>query len=348
MPTTKVSQTRQQLQNTHGDIVYRIISVVTDQGDLPQPAIFVYKIEDPDDPSYDAFQRIASPYDLTTLTIGRPAAVAAGVQYFLSTYSSRDFDALEVAMQAMQEINGRVSTLASTYNTYMSSFYTATAEALEFPNADPSYVQQLTDAYSDAKEARIVAEEDLEEKSTELTTSESELAAAVAQTAMLKTLWDYCTSLRDSTSGSWTLLQSAITTYVTQTNTFFGSMIEAYEAWNEGVNPWDPTTGPPPFSDWYPMWDAMRIWWTGGRVAWEANGVPKVTLVADTLTAMCNFINTNYAAAVNSQSQAYTAVSSATEAKEKATAVLAAAQEAEDAALAAIKAVCPSFDPASV
>ena len=346
MANTLVSQTREQVLNSEGVPVYRVISVVIDKGDLPHSGVFVLEIIVDTDPTSDKFLRIASPYDLTNLKTDRSVAVAAGATLFLSPYANNDYSALELAMQATQEIDGRVNNLVTTWQTYYGQFYTPTAETIVFPNIDPSYIEELKSNYEFAKAARVAAEADLEEKNYELSDAEDALEAAVSKTELLQITVNNCDKLRNPTTGFWAILYTEITKYVGRTNILFDHMKLAYETWSG--SPWEPGSPPDPLDPWYNMYIQMNTWYTTGKQEWDTVGAPQVANVETLLTSICNYASGQYAAAVNAQTNAQSDIYDAQEAKEKATATLAAAQEAEDAALAAVIAVCPDFDPESV
>jgi hypothetical protein len=257
-----------------------------------------------------------------------------------------DFEDLEVAIQAAQELNGRINTLVSSWQEYLNDFYTPTAETLTFPNADPGYVQELKDAYAAAKADRIAAEEDLAEKSSDLVDAEADLATATSLVEDYALLVTSITDLVDPINGSWTLLNSRLNTHKTADDTFFDAMKIAYQTWS--TTAWDPTAPPAPSADWRGMYDAMLAWYNGELIPWGTDIAPKQTEITDLTTTLNNDITTQYATAINNQTTASSDVNEATVAKEKATAVLAAAQDAEDAALAAVLAVCSDFDPSSV
>ncbi|RKY28653.1 MAG: hypothetical protein DRP83_00335 [Planctomycetota bacterium] len=346
MANTEISQTREQVLNAAGEQVYRVISVVAAKGDLPHQSIFVLSINDASDPTSDTFLRVASPFDLTNLYTDRPTAIANSATIFLSPYVNNDYSDLEVAMQATQEIDGRVNTLVTTWQTYFGEFYTPTSETLTFPNFDPSYVQELKAAYAAAKEARETAESDLEDKTTTLTDAEDALADAVGMVELFAYLVQVCDKLMPATTGYWAILNAEITSYVGGTNSLFNAMKTAYEVWS--TIPWVPSSPPAPTEDYFDMYNALNAWYGTIKNDWETVGVPQVANVTATLTDACNNASSEYTSALNDQTNAASDVADAQEAKDKATATLAAAQEAEDAALAAVVAVCPDFDPASV
>jgi len=346
MADTVVSQTRNQLLNSDGDLVYRVISVVTDKGDLPHQFLFVTTINDNLDPTADTFLRVATPYDLTNLNTDRATAVSEDATVYLSAFVSNDYSDLEIAMQARQEIDGRVNTLVTTWQAYYSSFYTPTAETLTFPNADESYTQELKTAYSDAKAARVVAEEDLATKTTTLSDAEEDYDDATTQVDMFLASVNFCEKLRDPTHGFWTILKSGISSYEAGNNSLFDDLKTAYEQWSG--TPWVLTTAPAPTDDWFFLYNVMYTWYTSIKPAWDTTGAPQVANVDNILTNVCATASSEYASAVSDQSAALADVNTAAQAKEEAAATLAAAQEAEDAALAAVVAVCPDFDPDSI
>jgi len=346
MPNTIISQTREQV-SVDGNQVYRIISVVTDKGDLPQAALFVLKINDNDDPTDDTFLRVASPYDLTNLYTDRDIAILNSSTAFLSAYAYSDFDDLEIAIQAQQEISGRINTLVELWQTYMDEFYTATAATLTFPSADEAYSQQLKDAYASAKATRIAAEDDLETKTEELVTAENEYADIVDEIATIKELVELCDTLRNTTvPGYWEVLKLELSSYETGNATFAENMKSAYLSWSG--TPWDPSSPPAISDDWYNMYDYILTWTTTVKNVWETNGQPQQANTDTTLTSLCNAISALYTTKLNTYSAASSTLSAAQEAKEKATADLTVAQEAEDEALANVLAVCPDFDFSSV
>lgn len=346
MTDTRVSQTREQI-SVGGTQVYRIISVVTDKGELPHASLFVLEIADKADPTDDTFLRVASPYDLTNLYTDRNVAIMNDATIFLSPDTYSDFEDLEVAIQAQQEISGRINTLVTLWQTYMDDFYTPTAATLIFPSTDEAYSQQLKDAYASAKEARIAAEEELESKTEELTAAEEDYSDAADAVSSLKTLVELCDALRNATTpGYWEALKPQLNTYETGNNTFADNMKAAYQTWSGSS--WDPSSAPDISDSWYNMYHAILTWVNDVKGVWETDGQPQQSNTDTTLTTLCNEIAALYTTKLNTQSAASSTLSDAQEAKEKATVNLTAAQEAEDEALANVVSVCPDFDPSSV
>ena len=63
---------------------FRIVTICTAAGDLPDAGIFVQQIMDSDDPAEDEFDRVSEIVDLEDYLNDRTAAVAAGDDYWRS------------------------------------------------------------------------------------------------------------------------------------------------------------------------------------------------------------------------------------------------------------------------
>jgi len=368
MEYTALEQDRQQITLPDGTRPYRIRTVVTSPGELPQYQIFVFTIADPADVALDTFTRVGTPRDLQTLAVSRAAAIAAGDTYYLDAEFSVNFDKLTDAVLAKDAIYSKVDTLSSDWYLYKTSFY-AVDSMSSHPSVSPAFVQQLEDDFTSARSARQLAEVELTAAEAAVTAAQSAASDAQSLVDLMEEAVNYCTQF----TSNWTTYQPAVNnffhTYVIgatglRTNVdpiLSGGMIVAYDAWCTSAGdtsrwPTAPSTG----SDLAArgaMRDALiAMYGPGGYLlgTFDPAVLPRQNVetyesnLSSLVTSYCGWANSEYAASVNKLNQKNAALAASVETKIEAEATLASAQTAESEALAAVSSVCSDFDPNSV
>lgn len=155
---------------------YRIEATVTDAGELPTTAIFVYAIGDPEREDADSFARIANPQDLQNLSRDRDAAIASDLEEYLSSYASFQYSDLDQAVEAKATVRSRVNELVNSWITYQTTFIFDSGTSTAFPTSDPTEEEALISAYTTARDERIVAESEYTAADLDVTIAESELS----------------------------------------------------------------------------------------------------------------------------------------------------------------------------
>ena len=137
---------------------YRISMAVLSKGELPHPNIFLYLIQNADNPGSDQFTRVANVEDIQNVKLSREAAIAAGETYYLAMASEYYYDNVNTAVSAKEALTTRINELINTWITYQDGFINTDGLTIHYPTTDPGYEQALKDAYKDARDARIAAE----------------------------------------------------------------------------------------------------------------------------------------------------------------------------------------------
>lgn len=164
-------------------------AVTPDQ--LPHLLVFVYQLVDLLSPKDDAFVRVATIGDLTTLPQGRNAALLAASgtgQLYLVQTVTLTYSTLTDAQIAAQAIRDRVNALITNWIGYQADFLAppATPAIIYLPSVDPTAKQALINTYIAAKQAGYV------QWQTKLA---ADAAVTAARTAVT-TLQGYVTSLQ--------------------------------------------------------------------------------------------------------------------------------------------------------
>jgi len=324
---------------------YQITATCTVAGELPDVYLFCYDIVVPADAKQDAFVRVANPYDLEHVVVGRAAALAAGVTRFRTNEMVVRYVDLQLAVQAKAAIGSRIDTAILLWYTFKTDFESTTPPSIDpHPTTDQELLQTLTDTYKAATTAREAAETAVVTAAAAVTAAIAAAANAAALVQVYARETTFCQISRVTYWASATGVKAGATNLATASKTFFNDLVAWFNANNTagGVYP-----GTPPTSGiWLTLYTELGTMGTA-LAAWAVSE-PNVALLDTAFSAFCVDASTGYSVAVTAKAVADVAVATAQTDKNKADADLAAAIVAEDAALAAIKAVCPTFDPSSV
>jgi hypothetical protein len=327
-----------------GGLKYQITATCTVAGELPDTYLFVYDVVVPADAKQDAFVRVANPYDLEHVVVGRAAALAAGVTRFRTNEFVVRYVDLQLAVQAKTAIGARIDTAILLWYTFKTDFESTTPPSVDpHPTTDQELLQTLTDVYKAATAAREAAEAAVVTDTAAVTAAIAAAATAAQLVQIYARETTFCQTGRITYWEGATGVKAGVTALAAASRVFFNDQI----AWYNLNNP-DHVVYPTTPSD--PVWLPFHTELQHMEAALSSWGIsePNVALLDSTLSAFCVDASTGYSIAVTAKAVADVAVATAQTAKQKADADLASAIAAEDAALAAIKTVCPTFDPSSV
>jgi len=314
-----------------GDFEYIITALVSEQGELPHTSIFVYQITDSVDASQDVFIRVATPYDLENISLGRETALSTGNSYYLVSLLTRNYVDLNQAIQAKDAVKSRVNDSVRAWYDFKEAF-TGTLNFYH-PTADPTYEEQLQDEYYAARAVRVVAEAELVEAEKTLATARTD---AEAQTAITETYKGQYALMVDA-KAYWSNYYTAIKT--TSSGQGFAGLTKTYQISVAAMLALVPNTDP--------AYSSLVAAYNGQQL--NLSTFANLEGNAQSLTAQAILLHDSLLLSYNSALQLTTvkntAVSTAVIAKKEAEAEVASAQAAEDAALAAAIAVCPEFVP---
>ena len=361
---TKVTQESKQLPLADGTFKYTIRTTVIEKGELPHPNLFVFKISDPNDPKDDAFERVGNPYDLENTILSRDAALLVGAEYYLDTTMLKEYTELEVAVQAKAAIVSRVEESVNAWITYMSDF--AGTSDVYHPTGDPGLEESLVIVYTDAKAARVAAEEDVVSAEADIVLAEAVAALAAEKVSIYQKQVEFCA---DASQVYWANYYAAVGGYTQQMSTFMTASeyhsVDYQNMWTDVKEQYNNFTGEAypanPGGAYSALWSILQkneqnpaAYQNGAldtikkaQTTFQQNEKYGASL-NDACAAFCGAATASYNVAAAEKSLKDIEVANAVTAKENANAVLVAAQTAEDAALTAILALCPTFDPNSV
>jgi len=317
-----------------GTFQYIITASVVDQGELPHPNLFVFQCTDLVDATQDAFVRVATPYDLENVSIGRTTAISAGNTFYLSSALNRKYTDLNTAVQAKDAVKSRINDGVKAWYDYSTTF--SGDNTYYHPTEDATYEVQLQDAYYAARTTREEAETALAATEVAVTTARSLATVQSTMVSDYKGLLETITRAREY----WTQFRAATGTI--NGSSGFASYAKPYQVFvlamlNAEVSNTDPN---------YPAYLAS--------IEAQDAVVQLQTSNEHFISQLDTELDTHYLDLAGKLSSAQAqltlsnnALAAATIAKKEAEATLASAQAAEDAALAAAVAVCPTFVPTS-
>jgi len=281
MEKTRIEQDSVEVTLPDSTPAYQITTTVTAPGVLPDTGMFVFKIVDPAEPKDDAFQRVGQPKDINFMLRDRDAAIAAGDEEYLYFRLVKQYTDLEVAIQAKAAIKSRVDASIKQWYLYQTEFV-GIVDSLH-PGTDPEYEQQLENTYLAARDARIAAEEAVEDADTALDTAQLLLNHAEEIAGIRKEESDFCAEVNgalwpellnletvlgsalgvlfsDSKSfwlSSKTIKDESLTFY-SDSSTFFNDLVVDYNGFPTG--PPNPAyNGPPTLAtDWNDFYNTLK------------------------------------------------------------------------------------------
>lgn len=287
---------------------------------LPHINVFVITIVNPTDPTQDAFSRVASVTDLSTVPIGRDAGVATpdvNGQEFLSQTCTVSYADLETANTAAVTFQNRVNALVLAWTTFYAEFNAPipTPATYIFPSPDPSQLQTLINAYAAAKQAGYTQLQVSNAANASLTAAQSDYTYKQSLLPGIVAILSASTKVQ----GELALVITQFGTLYTAGNTFYAA--------NTGG------PGAATFAAALAIAAAQQAAMPGYNV--DANAL--VASVTGYQTARQSDVNTSATALAAAQSNQITQAQALT-----------AANALTAAALAAVIAVCPDFDSTTI
>jgi len=324
---TTISQNCQSTLDSTGTTRFDITTTIEwlYPGDLPQSEIFVQHVTAANDPKADAFQRIATLYDLTTITSGRARALEKGESTYLARSFTLSYQDLQTANEAKKLVQSRIDRLISDWKIYTSEF-TSSSQTL-FPLATPGILQARIDAFVAAKQARGAAEivaSDAERALTDVQADAVRKNAALTQATALRMECLQATNSLTQLSGTYNSFWTSVNSALSGLRVY----IDGQPAGSVGAL------------------EAIRDAFSAALADQAAPGEAVLAaLLADALQA-CALRATELSSAVTAKAIADGAAATAQTDLTVAQAEAAAATAAAEAAYALVKEVCPSYtDP---
>ena len=322
---------------------YRMYGRCTARGSLPDTAIFVQEIVNPDVPEDDLLYRVAQVSDVEgSLSYGtdRDAAIRDGFTYWRSAQFANYYVDVEVAANAKQVLKDEINALVANYTIYSTQFE-AVSEEVEFPNATTGAIDAL----------KVIYETSLEEyQAAQLaqTSANAELVSAQDDLTEAETWYGRKVQLEEDLAQRTTEITAAKTLY----NTFLGTppngtpsdaawiikqiedFITDYDSSGSGV-------------------DTEKDALEAAKNAFASQRQTAKTVDVDSTITQGETNHSNMEANVNTYNPITTAdvttaenaVTSAQTAKVTADADVTAKYAALEAAYEAVKAVCPDWTP---
>lgn len=328
--------TKVEYQNTtvaleDGTFQYQIQAAVTEAGELPHAALFVYQYTDIVDATQDTFVRVATPYDLENIPIGRDNALTDGVTFYLTSVLVRKYVDLNTAVQAKDAVRSRINDGVNSWYNYSNDFTGDTD--VYHPTADPTYEVQLQNVYYDARTAQTAAEVAYVAADKDVATAK---AAADAQTSVVST---YKTLLDQITLAIqyWGTFRTAVGTV--NGGSGFAASTKSYQVTVKSMLAEIPTT-----DIHYPGY-AAAVDAQDAVILTQSNNESSIGQVDSVLNAAYLSLTSSYATSQATAVRLNNAYSSAVIVKKEAEATLASASAAATAALASALAICPTFVP---
>lgn len=195
---------------------FRIITVCTDRGDLPDGGLFVKEIIDADDHTQDSFVRVVDIIDFETYLADRTDAIHAGATYWRDYLLSKYYTDVEVANAAKTAIGDRVNDLTQQYDIFVTSFEQDPAEELSFPTEEDTAIQATKNAYSAAYLAYTAADAAKTTATADKATAEDALDVASDAVDLARKLYTSAEARTTEMTDAW----SSMTTFNVQAQTF--------------------------------------------------------------------------------------------------------------------------------
>ena len=313
---------------------FRIITVCTDRGDLPDVGLFVKEIIDADDHTQDSFVRVVDIVDFETYLADRTDAIHAGSTYWRDYLLTKYYTDVEVANAAKTAIGDRVNDLTQQYDTFTTSFEQDPAEELSFPTEEETVIEATKTAYSAAYVAYIAADAAKTAATADKTEAEDTLTDAAAAATLADGLHKSAQARQIEMTAAWSAMntfntyaqtfEEAVQTFITAYDDTPGSGVDTQRNTLEGA---------------YNVFVAERTSFTTETNEASAIGIANhgllVTEISTSLLAPANGTKTTAETDLNSASQALIETE----------ATVQTAYSALETAYNNVKDICPTWTP---
>jgi len=327
---TTLEQLSQAKYDANGVLRFYVTSTLTyvKPGDLPNEEIFVHDIQIANDPKADRFLRVGNIVDMTTLPLGRDAALQRGLTTYLTSSFTVDFPDVDTATAAKDVIQQRVDNAISNWITYQTRF--VTPASYEFPASDPTLVTKRINAYNAAKQAKIEKEAALNAATSADTAAKAEaqrLGTALVTAVERSSLCTQKQTLLGQAITAESVFRAAVTSFISSAAAFLNQMsIVAPEATSQRV-----------------AFESALNGFKAAATAEAQDGEPRLNALQTRMAADCAAESTEVTTLAAEKVTADTEAAATATALSVATAAYDAAVTVEQAALAAVLEVCPDF-----
>lgn len=144
---TTLYQVRE-IVSDRGTPILRVESTITNKGALPDPAVFLYTIGDPEDPKTDVYSKVIDAASFLVTTKDRPTALITGSDVYRVSTSTLDFYNVDDGATAAAYIRERVNALAQDWDTLQNK-YLSSGEEYVYPVDSEGVLAPLIAVYVD-------------------------------------------------------------------------------------------------------------------------------------------------------------------------------------------------------
>jgi hypothetical protein len=327
MPGTKVTMVRKTIFRS-GAYTYEILATCTDKGSLADKNIFVFEISDLTDPKDDSFYRVAEPGDFD-YQVSRDAALAKNELFWRQDRATFNYDNIETANAAWQELSARINALVETNDIYITTFETTDVGTVyTYPMVADSIRDQLVNAFRDKEDELEIATTERDAKIDSCSGHETDIAAI--QTQINAANADLTTYLSVQASVSavraiYVTIQAALVAGNTQIRNL-NNTSDATDAQQNLI-------------------DAQLSQDQANLALFATQNTALGTALTGGVASAVATVQARIAALQQAKNNLYTELNLCTQETTRLGAVVTAAQSARDGALQAVLAVCPDFEP---
>lgn len=163
---------------------YKVVTTVTDRGDLPDKGVFVTEIIETNDPKRDTLVRVADVGDLTEWSLNRSTALIQRQPFYRTATLTKFYSDIEDAINAKDFIQEEINQLVVDFQNFLTNFEADPAESLTWPEPDIGVLGPLIEDYNEKVEERKAQEDTVAEKQAECDEIQEDLDAAQQAAAL--------------------------------------------------------------------------------------------------------------------------------------------------------------------
>lgn len=362
MATVATTQQTREAILVDGKTKFKITIWTTAQGPLPSMAIFAIQINDPEDPKADTFGRVVDITDFSLYGEDRAQAVLNQQAFYRLSQWVFYYDDLTTAVNATDVLKTRIDEMVTEWETYDTQFETIT-ETTEHPRTGLDTFNTLVAAYDSAVAAEASALTARDDAKSTYDAAVVDAAAATNDVTHAQTVYNECVASKgyfDACLAALTALCGQSTTF-SATGTGAGIFLTNSKTFRDAADVLRAAcTADPPNAGQKAAYDAAVATYNSQVSAMDttiatfrndvtlANTAQSTALTNQTLFAgYCTNRQTELTNAQTAKTNADTAVANARTAYASAQAAYESAQMATEAALAAVRALKPTWTPAT-